>query len=335
MTAQAPDPEDGMIRSARFRAARQAGWTRLDALVMVVERRGLRALSFAEARELSALYRHAMNSLSTAREITLDAALLVYLEALCARGYLAVYAPQDTLGGLVSRFFRIGAPHAVRACAGHIAVSMGLLLIGAIAGYGLFMEHSAWYDVLVGVDARGPGASTDTLRRQLYDGASDPLGELAAFASYLFNINATLAIFAFALGVFACAPTVALLVYNGLSLGAFVALFVDRGLGPDIFGWLSIHGVTELSAICIAAAGGLRLGNAVLFPGRRTRGEALRRAGGDAGKLAVVAAMMLVVAAVLEGFGRQLVTSQEARVAIGWGTGALWLAWFALAGRRA
>jgi uncharacterized membrane protein SpoIIM required for sporulation len=329
------DVDEGLIRSARFRAERQAGWVRLDALVTQAEAHGLRALSFAEARELSSLYRHAMNSLSTAREISLDAALLGYLEALCARGYLAVYAPQDTLGGLVSRFLRVGAPRAVRASAAHIAVSMGLLLIGAIAGYALYFEHSAWYDVLTGVDGRGPDVPTQELREHIYGGADDPLGALAAFASFLFNNNATVAIFAFALGVFACAPTVALLVFNGMSLGSFVALHVDRGLGMDIFGWLSIHGVTELSAICIAGAGGLKLGTAVLFPGRRTRGDALRHAGGDAGKLAVVAAVMLVAAAILEGFGRQLITGLEARLIIGWGVGALWLLWFARAGRGA
>ena len=50
-------------------------------------------------------------------------------------------------------------------------------------------------------------------------------------------------------------------------------------------------------------------------------------------KLALVAALMLVAAALLEGFGRQLVQSIEARFAIGWGKGALWLAWFTLTGR--
>ena len=223
----------------------------------------------------------------------------------------------------------------MRACAGHVAVAMGLLLIGAITGHALFFQHAAWYDVLTGVDARGPDASTATLRAQLYDSDDTPLAALASFAAYLFNNNATIAIFAFALGVFACAPTVALVVFNGMALGAFVALHVDRGLGWDVFAWLSIHGVTELWAICIAAGGGFRLGMAVLFPGRRTRGDALRHAGGDAGKLAVIAALMLVAAAVLEGFGRQLVTGLEARLVIGWGVGALWLAWFALAGRDA
>ena len=121
--------------------------------------------------------------------------------------------------------------------------------------------------------------------------------------------------------------------YNGLSVGAIMALHVDRGLGLDMGGWLSVHGVTEISAICIACGGGVQLGAAILFPGALSRREALQRAGRDAVKLAIVAAVMLLVAALLEGFLRQLVQDMTIRYAIGWGIGALWLAWILLAGR--
>jgi uncharacterized membrane protein SpoIIM required for sporulation len=104
-------------------------------------------------------------------------------------------------------------------------------------------------------------------------------------------------------------------------------------LGWDLFGWLSIHGVTELSAICIACGGGIQLGTAVLFPGQNTRAEALRHAGKDAAKLAIVAALMLVAAAFLEGFGRQLIQDVNSRLIIGWSIGFLWLAWFFLGGK--
>ncbi|MEL6646489.1 MAG: stage II sporulation protein M, partial [Pseudomonadota bacterium] len=180
---------------------------------------------------------------------------------------------------------------------------------------------------------RGPGSTTEFLRGVIYDDDPDARG-LGAFATFLFSHNTRIAIFVFGLGVFLCVPAIALIFYNGLMFGAFVALHVDRGLGWDIAGWLSIHGVTELSAICIACGAGLQLGFAVLFPGQRTRARALRDAGRDATKLAIVAALMLVAAALLEGFGRQLVQDMNTRLLIGWGVGALWVVWFALGGRR-
>jgi uncharacterized membrane protein SpoIIM required for sporulation len=158
---------------------------------------------------------------------------------------------------------------------------------------------------------------------------------LTAFATTLFSHNTQVAILVFALGVFYTVPSFVLTFYNGMVLGAFVALFVDAGLGYDIFAWLSIHGVTELSAICIACAGGFHLGMALLLPGKHTRRDALRINGRDATKLLILAGIMLFAAAILEGFFRQLVQSAELRLIIGWGIGLLWVLWLTLSGRDA
>ncbi|MEE4012924.1 stage II sporulation protein M [Roseibium sp. FZY0029] len=327
------DTQD-LMRSARFRKEREADWQRLETLVRKAEGRGLQHMEFAETRDLASLYRQATTSLAIAREISLDKALLGYLEALTARAYLCVYAPQERLGGLLERFLREGAPKAMRRSWFYILLGFLCMGLGALTGYLLYFENNDWFYVMMPADlagGRGPDATTESLRSVIY-GDSQASG-LGAFATYLFSHNTRIAIFVFGLGVFACAPAILLTFYNGLSLGAFLALHVDRGLGLDLAGWLSIHGVTEISAICIACGGGLQLGTAVLFPGNRSRSVALREAGRDAVKLAIVAAIMLVAAALLEGFGRQLVQDLEARLIIGWGIGALWLSWFLLGGR--
>lgn len=323
------------LRSARFREEREQDWVRLEELVTRAERGGVQSLRFEEARDLAALYRQATTSLAIAREISLDKALLHYLDALAARAYLSVYAPQERLGGVVGRFFTTSAPQAMRRSWAFILAGFLCMGLGALAGYLLYLENSAWYYTFMPsglAGGRGPEASTDFLRSVIYDASPQAAG-LGAFASHLFSHNTRIAIFVFGLGVFACLPAVLLTFYNGLIFGAFYALHVERGLGWDLGGWLSVHGVTELSAICIACGGGLQLGAAVLFPGQNTRKEALRLAGRDAVKLALVAACMLVVAALLEAFPRQLVQDMTTRYVIGWGVGALWLAWFMLGGR--
>lgn len=324
-----------LIRSARFRKEREADWQRLEALVTKAERGGAQSLSFDEARDLAALYRQATTSLAIAREISLDKALLAYLDALAARAYLSVYAPQERLGGVFARFFAKSAPQAMRRSALFIFLGFLCMGLGALVGYLLYLDDADWFYVFMPpglAGDRGPDASTSHLRSVIYDDDPSVTG-LGAFASFLFSHNTRIAIFVFGLGVFACLPAVLLTFYNGLILGAFYAVHVERGLGWDLGGWLSIHGVTELSAICIACGGGLKLGFAVLFPGQNTRKEALRLAGRDAVKLAMVAALMLLVAAFLEGFGRQLVQDRTARYIIGWGVGALWLTWFVAFGR--
>lgn len=329
--------ETPLIRSARFRSQRKADWQRLEELLEKAERRAGSTLSFEEAQQLALLYRKTATSLSVARDISMDKSLLTYLEALVARAFLAVYAPQERLGGVISRFFTRSAPQAMRSSLGALALGFLALFLGTFIGQALFATDSAWFYTFVPAELageRGPGASTEALRAVLFDTEYNLLGHLGAFAAYLFSHNTRVALFSFALGVFACVPSFVLTVYNGLILGAFWGLYAERDLGWELFGWLSVHGVTELSALAIAAAGGFKLGLAVLFPGDLTRKDALRSASRDAVKLALIAALMLLVAGLLEGFARQLITDTGTRVFVGWGIGALWLAWFALAGRR-
>lgn len=325
-----------LIRSARFRAEREADWRRLEAIVTKAERRGLKALDFEEANALASLYRQAMASLSLAREISLDRALLTYLEALCARAYLAVYAPQERLGGLVSRLLTRGIPGAARRLAPMILLGFAILALGVAAGWLLFLDDPTWYNTVMPAEmaqGRGLSSSREQLLSVIYSGQDSGSGELAAFASVLFSHNTRIAILIFCLGVFICLPAAALTFFNGMLLGVFMALHADRGILYDLGAWLTIHGVTELSAVVIACAGGLHLGRAVLFPGEVRRRDALRRNARDAVKLALLAALMLVVAAALEAFGRQLIQDARARYAIGAGIGLAWAAWLALAGR--
>ena len=325
-----------LIRSARFRAEREPDWRRLERIVATVERRGLRALSFEDAQALAVLYRQAMASLSMAREISLDRALLAYLEALCARAYLAVYAPQERLGGLISRLLIRGIPQAARRLFPLILIAAAILVLGAAAGYMLFQDDPTWYNTIMPPElaqGRGLTSSREELLAVIYSDTETAGDQLAAFASVLFSHNTRIAILVFCLGVLVCVPSSVLTFYNGMVLGAFMALHEERGILEDALAWLSIHGITELSAIAIACAGGLHLGQAVLFPGDVRRRDALRRNSRDAVKLALLAALMLVVAALLEGFGRHLVQDPQARFAIGGAMGLIWLLWLGLAGR--
>jgi len=326
-----------LIRSARFRSEREEGWKALEILVAKAEKRGVRSLSFEEAQDLASLYRQSMASLSLAREISLDRALLAYLEGLCARAYLAVYAPQENLRGLITKLLVHGIPGAARRQFPVILLGFLVMTLGGVVGWLLFQQDPLWYNTLMPdglASGRGLESSRADLERVIYDREGYNLGDLGAFASMLFSHNTRIAIFVFSLGVLICAPSVGLTFYNGLALGAFVALHEERGLLYDITAWLSVHGVTELSAIAIACAGGIHLGLGVLFPGELTRRDALRQRSKDAVKLALLAALMLVVAALLEGFARQLVQDPDIRLAIGLTTGAFWILYLARSGRQ-
>ena len=81
-------------------------------------------------------------------------------------------------------------------------------------------------------------------------------------------------------------------------------------------------------AIVLAGAAGLRIGWSVVFPGESTRLAAAATSGKTAATLMVGVVLMLVVAGLLEGFGRQLIKGDIIRYAMGGGMLLLWLAFY-------
>jgi uncharacterized membrane protein SpoIIM required for sporulation len=318
-------------RSQRFRAEREAQWRRLDALLDKAERHRASALTDSELIALPLLYRAAVSSLSVARATSLDAGLAAYLESLTTRAYFFVYGTRAGLRGRLGRFFRVDWPAAVRALWRETAIAAAVLVLATAAGFLLVAGDPDWYGAIIPgelAQGRDPTAPTSALKAVLYD-AHGGQG-LSAFATFLFTHNAEVAILAFALGFAFCLPTALLLAQNGLGLGALLALYADRGLGPQLCGWLFIHGVTELFATVLAGAAGFRIGWAVMFPGSSTRLDAAAEAGRTAGAAMAGVVIMLMLAGLLEGVGRQTIRLDLARWAIAAVTLCLWLGYFYL-----
>ncbi|MGA0544034.1 stage II sporulation protein M [Brevundimonas sp. VNH65] len=325
-----------LLRSQRFRREREADWARLERLLDRVEKGSVARLTDDEILAVPVLYRSTLSALSVARETSLDQGLIDYLETLSARAYFFVYGARATLQDRVIGFFRIDWPAAVAGLWRETLASAALMAFGAVVAAWLVTVEPEWFYAFVPADlagGRNPAASTETLRATL-DGTDTGDG-LSVFAAYLFTHNAQVAILAFALGFALCVPTAMLMIYNGATVGAFVALFASRGLGVEIGGWLLIHGVTELFAVILAGAAGLKIGWAVAFPGDRDRRDAAVRAGRPAAVAMGGVVVMLFIAGLLEGFGRQLIEDTVVRYAVAACTGLIWAAYFYGPRRRA
>jgi len=326
------------LRSTRFRAEREDAWLKLERLLGRAERHGARDLTDDELVAIPALYRAALSSLNTARAISLDAALIDYLEGLCGRAYVFVYGARASLGERIGRFFLHDWPAAVRAIWPETLAAFAALFLGAALAFTLVGSDPEWfYQVIPGESAQGrtPASSTADLRATLFD-EEDEEGRkgLGVFAAFLFTHNAQLAILAFALGFAFGAPSILLLVFNGAVLGAFVQLFVSRGLGVEVGGWLLIHGVTELWAVALAGASGMSIGRALAYPGQETRLQAAAEAGRRAGVVIAGVVIMLALAGLLEGVGRQIVTDTTVRYMVAATTAVFWAAYFFRRGAR-
>jgi uncharacterized membrane protein SpoIIM required for sporulation len=325
--------KDLQLKSQRFRAEREADWRRLEALLSRVERRSARSLTDEELLAIPVLYRSTLSSLSVARATSLDHSLIDYLESLATRAYFFVYGARAGFRQRITRFFTQTWPVAVRGLWRETLAAAAIFLVATALGFWLVWQDSGWYAGLVGgmAGGRDPTATTAALRATIYEQLPKGAGaDLSVFASGLFTHNAQIALTAFALGFAFCAPTGFLLAQNALSLGAMMALFASRGLGFQFMGWILIHGVTEIFAILLGGAAGFRIGWRVAFPGDRSRIDAAAEAGRSAAPVVAGVVLMLVIAGLLEGFGRQLIQEDWARYAVAGATLVIWLGYFYL-----
>ena len=325
------DIEAASLRSDRFRLEREADWRRLDNIVTALEKNRPRRISDEDLLELSVLYRNTASSLAVARETSLDAATLNYLEALVRRAWFQIYGPRIGLTGWLRRFLGGGWSAAVRAIWLDICIALVVMVAGTIVGWLLVDQDERWYYSLVSggmAGGRVPGADPEVLRESL--GTTENADGLGVFATYLFSNNTGVCILAFALGFAFGVPTLLLLVYNLSLLGAMYWVFAEAGLGLDFAAWLSVHGTTELGAILLSGAAGLHVGRTMVFPGDRSILSAMQTAGVRAAQVMAGCTIMLIVAGLLEGYVRQLVGSTSARFAIGGAMLLLWALYFAL-----
>ena len=175
----------------------------------------------------------------------------------------------------------------------------------------------------------------------MYDPDNRALGRVDAqsnfemFGFYIWN-NVRIGFQTFAGGVLLGLGSLFFLIFNGIFLGTIVGHLTQIGLGPQIWSFTAGHGSFELLAIAISGAAGLKLGAALLAPGRCTRRAALVLQGASAFRLAGGAALMFLVAAVIEAFWSPLqLYSNTPKYAVGILLWLLLLGYFLLAGRGA
>ncbi|MFD0794554.1 stage II sporulation protein M [Mucilaginibacter litoreus] len=114
--------------------------------------------------------------------------------------------------------------------------------------------------------------------------------------------NIFVSLITFVSGIIFSVGTIYFLFRNGLMLGSFQYYFFSKGLGMQSVLVIWIHGTLEISAIVIAGAAGLVLGNSFLFPKTFKRMVSLKKGAADGMKIAIGLIPIFIVAAFFEGF---------------------------------
>lgn len=131
----------------------------------------------------------------------------------------------------------------------------------------------------------------------VYDGGS----ESSMFMGITIN-NIGVAFRIFAFGLLTSVMSAIMLFYNGIMLGCFEAFFAQHGLLGESLVAVFQHGTLEISAIIVAGAAGLAIGNGWLFPGTYKRLYAFRRGAKRGLKIVVGTVPVFIVAGFIEGY---------------------------------
>lgn len=131
------------------------------------------------------------------------------------------------------------------------------------------------------------------------------MNELPMFLGITMN-NIRVSLMAFASGIGTSILTGLVLLNNGIMLGAFQYFFYQEGLLAESALTIWIHGTLEISAIILAGAAGMIMGNSLLFPGTYSRMASLKRGAKDGLKLVIGLVPVFVIAGFLEGFVTRL-----------------------------
>ncbi|MCX2573467.1 stage II sporulation protein M [Pedobacter sandarakinus] len=135
----------------------------------------------------------------------------------------------------------------------------------------------------------------------------DPFGVYKQQNEFLMFIqiganNIFVSIYTFVLGIIFSIGTIVSLFRNGIMLGSFQYFFFSKGLGIKSILVIWIHGTLEISAIVLAGAAGLVLGNSFLFPKTFTRKQSIVKGAKEGMKMVLGLIPIFVVAAFLESF---------------------------------
>lgn len=279
----------------QFIAERRASWNELDSLLM--QDKELHRLPPASISRAASLYRILCADLMYARGAGYTNDLTGYLDGLAGRAHNSLYGARPwrlpAAWGLVAHEF----PKTLRRRWKFFVLANLLFWLPLAAGLFGSLESTEFAQSVLPPDQL---AAMAEMYSEGFDGRAE--GQDATMAGFYVYNNVGIAFRCFATGILFGLGSLFFLIYNGLMIGTTTGHVMVSGGGENILTFMCGHGVFELTAIVISGGAGLQMGYALIDTGGRTRIGSLRAQSRELAHLILGAAVMLLIAAGLEGF---------------------------------
>lgn len=271
-------------------------WRRLEAST-AGGARGLARRGGEEVAETVRLYLRTSVHLAEAQTIYGDARLEAYLNGVVSRAHGTLYGSDPhSIRDLARTFGSRYVAAARRTLPFILAAAAVLIVVSAAMTIWVATSREAQAGIL-------PPFAQEAIRNAPASGERADLGVApSSLSTYIMLNNIQVAFFAFALGIGFGIGTIWALVLNATMLGSLAGAYQSAGRTGTFWALVLPHGLLEITAICIAAGAGLRIGWSLIDPGDAPRGRALADAARDSVLVLVGVIPAFIVAALIEGF---------------------------------
>jgi uncharacterized membrane protein SpoIIM required for sporulation len=284
----------------RFLAERRDMW---DELARLVQRAEDIDLSRKEMQHLVELYRRTCSDLNRARSYTANPEVLGHLNQLTGRAYRYIYraAHETPVWESFVRLVTREIPSAFRRERLYVAIAASAFLAGTLFGAVAVLIDPANGERLIPAMFFTERPRDRVEKIESGKERIDNLEEAVVFGASLYTHNIKVSFLAFSLGALTIVLGLAILFYNGVTLGAIAVMYILDDVPLFFFAWVGPHGALELPAIIFGGAAGLLAGRALLMPGQLSRGASLRQVLPSVWRMILGAALVLVLAGLIEG----------------------------------
>ncbi len=249
--------------------------------------------------KLNDLFVQITDDLSYSRTFYPNRSVRVYLNNLAQQIFYSIYKSKKSRLGKLFSFWTNELPQLVYESRKEFRLAF-ILFIGAMA-IGAFSSA---------MDPEFPRAIlgdsyVDMTIENIESG--DPMAVYKEKGSFGMSMGITannlfVAFLTFLLGALFGIGSIAIMISNGIMVGAFQYFFYEQGLFKESFLTIWTHGTLEISAIIIAGAAGLTMGRGLVFPGTLSRLQSFQISARRGLKIMIGIAPVIIMAGFIEGY---------------------------------
>ena len=277
------------MKETQFIQQNKEKWTEFEHLLNDTER---------DPDKLHDVFTQITDDLSHARTFYPTRSVRAYLNGVAQLIFTDIYKQKKSPLSKLRYFFTDEMPQVIYECRSSFFWALAFFILSFAIGYFSGMRDPDFIKTILG------DSYVDMTVENIKSGDPMAVYKKSGRFDMTFGImenNMRVTMMYLILGIFAGIGSVAMMMYNGIMLGAFLQFFSQNNLLQEANLTVWMHGTLEISAIVIGTAAGITMGKGLLFPGTYSRLQSFQMAARKAIKIIVGVMVLLFFAAIIEG----------------------------------